>query len=278
LDASALQGLQAFEAGLEAHGGEALLRIGGAPAAFARPVGRGWALYLNALMDGYPELRKAGYGGSAVRGLLSALLERLEVRPSVVVRDARGQAVGPLRVARYRFGDSDVVGLLLEPVDLDAAHGRDGVTVYDDTRLGRVAAREVEVHLPRAGNVVDTRTGRLLARSDRVRTSLVAGEALVLAVSQERPVPGVRGPSTAAPGDHVGFSVSSEAPSRRLVRCHVHGPDGKRVPWYERNLLVEGGEASLVVPTALDDPTGRYRIQVEDVLAGTAAETALEVR
>jgi hypothetical protein len=67
-------------------------------------------------------------------------------------------------------------------------------------------------------------------------------------------------------------------PGRRLVRGHVFGPDGDFLDEYARNLVLDGGEGTFVLPTALNERAGRYRVTVTDVLNGATAETAVELR
>jgi hypothetical protein len=278
LDAAAVQGFQAFEPGIVAKGSNPLLKVGDTPAVLVRPVGKGFAVYLNALMDHYPQSRKKSYGGREVRVVLAKVLAHLGVQPAVEVRAPLGASLGPTRIARYRLGDAEVVGVLPDPIDLDAVHGRDGVVVYDDSRLGKVARQEIEIRLPRVAEVANVRTGEALGRTDRVKATAVAGEALVLALAPARPTLVLRGPSTAARGDHVRFSLTLSRPDRRVVRCHVRGAEGALIPEYARNLLVEGGTASLVVPTALDDGAGRYFIRCLDLLGGASADASMELQ
>jgi hypothetical protein len=69
----------------------------------------------------------------------------------------------------------------------------------------------------------------------------------------------------------VVFTVRT-GPGRHLVRCHVLGPDGRPRPEYAANLLVEDGASRFVLPSALSDPEGEYRIDATDVLTGARAE------
>jgi hypothetical protein len=240
---------------------------------------KGWALYLNALFDGYPLLRKERFKGAGHRGLVSALLAHAGIRPAVSLKDGHGRGVGPVRISRYRLGQTEIVGVLPEPVDIEEIHGRDGVRIYDDSKLGTVVAEQVEIRLPRPGDVVNVRTGEFLGHADRLRTSIVAGDALVLAVGPARPTVALSGPPAARAGDHARFAIRLEpATPRRVLRCHVFGPDGAFLPLYSRNLLVDGESADFVLPTALDDPPGSYRLKVTDILGGGAAEAAMDLR
>ncbi len=278
LESGELQGLSGWESGIVAKGSAPLLRIGATPAVFVRRVGRGWTVYLNVLLDRYPSLRANAYGGEAYRTLLKAVLGHLGVHPTVELADGKGRPVGPARIARYRLGGADVVAVLLEPIEVEKAYGRDGVTVYDDSSLGKVVRREIEVRLPRAGGVTNVRTGESLGRTDRVKLPVVAGDALFLAVGSPRGTLDVEGPATARPGERPRFSLRSSAPGQRLVRAQVFGPDGTSVPEYARTLLVAGERATFVLPLALDDPPGKYRLRFADVLSGDSVEAGLEAR
>jgi hypothetical protein len=85
-------------------------------------------------------------------------------------------------------------------------------------------------------------------------------------------------PQTAEPGAHPRFEVTSREGGKRLVRAHVFGPDGVFRPEFARNLLLDGSTAAFVLPLALDDAIGGYRVTVEDLLSGARAEAALTVR
>jgi hypothetical protein len=62
------------------------------------------------------------------------------------------------------------------------------------------------------------------------------------------------------------------------VRCHVLSPDGAFLPEYARNVIVEGGAGRFVLPSALNDPAGEYRVQVTDVLDGSRAEARIALK
>jgi Beta-galactosidase trimerisation domain len=280
LDAAALGGLALLETDVTPRGGSRpLATLGATPAVFARPVGKGWALYLDIPFDRYAQLRKEHFGGGGHRALLGGVLRHLGIGAAVTVQDGRGQGVGPMRVARYRLDDAEIVAVLAEPVAVEEIHGRDGVRVYDDSKLGPVVEQQVEIRLPRVGDVVNVRTGEYYGHTDRVRTSVVAGNALVLSVVPSRPTVALSGPSSGARGDHVTLALRIEGSAgKRLVRCQVFGPDGAFEPLYSRNVLAQGGTGEFVLPTALDDAPGRYRVKATDVVGGGTAEAQVEMR
>ena len=273
LQAASLAGLSALEADLRPAGSDVLQRVGPAPAVFTRRVGRGWAVYLNVPFDRYPGERAKDYGGGASRALLRGVLGHLGIRPAVEVTDGAGQPLGRTRVARYRFGGRDLVAVLEENVDVATVYGRDGVTLFEDSKLGRVERHEVVVRLPRTGTITNVRTGEDLGRGGSVKVSLTPGDALVLAVGE---APGPLSASSPAPahrGGLVKVVLAAEGKGRHLVRCHVFDPGGRFLPEYATSVVFEG-EGACTVPTAVSDPAGRYRITATDVVTGAKAEAA----
>jgi hypothetical protein len=271
LQATATGGLEALEPSLRAAGGRPLARVGGADLAVLNRVGRGRAVYLNALLD------HDGAPRDAWRGILRAVLSDAGVRPAVSLTDPAGRPVTRVRVARYRFADHEVLALLSGHLDVRASFGRDGVTVYEDADKGQVVRHEVEVRLPRLAHVTNARTGEALGETDRLRTALTAGDALVLGLGPPRSPVALEGPDRANRGEPVGFVAALGAPARRLLRWHVHGPGGALRPEYAQVTVVDGGQATFVLPTALNDPAGEYRVRVTDVLTGASSQRTLRV-
>jgi hypothetical protein len=280
-----ISGMTALEAEVRAAGGKALLRVGGADVAIANRVAKGWAIYLNALLDGDAEARRPasddddpeGDPGTAWRTLMRTVLAHVGVKPAVAVTDRGGRPLSKLKVTRYRFGEYDVVALLNRDLDVKASFGTDGVTVYDDARLGKVARKEVAVNLRRSTHVTNARTGEALGRTDRLRTSLTAGDALILTLGPECPVLRLSGPPETARGEVANFTASFSTGGKRLTRWLVFGPDGAFHAEYSRTEASEGAETAFALPSALNDPPGVYRLQVTDVLSGATAETALRL-
>jgi hypothetical protein len=240
-------------------------------------VGKGTAVYLNTLLDrreGERAGRRAAPGG---RALVRAVLAHAGVRPAISVADPGGRPVSNVRIARYRFGDHEVVALLSGDLDARTSFSRDGVTVYEDAALGRLVRHEVDVALPRAAHVTNARTGASLGEASRLRTTLTAGDALVLTLGPERTPLLLEGPPTAKRGEAVVFAASGPTGSRRLLRWHVTGPDGAFRPEYAQVTVENGRTATFTLPSALNDPAGEYRVRVADVLTGAWAETTVRL-
>ena len=271
LRAGDLVGLEALDAALRAKQGSPLLHVGETDLAIVNRVGNGRAVYLNALLN------QKGAPRDAWTAVVRAVLTDAGVRPMVLVTDLAGKPVTRVRVARYRFGAHEIVALLSGQLDVETSFGRDGVTVYEDAEQGRVVRREVNVTLPRVAYVTNARTGEALGETARLRTTLAAGDALVLALGPERTPLRFDGPVRAKLGEAPVFTTSASAGARRLLRWHVIGPDGALRPEYSQVTVEQGPEAMFVLPSALSDPAGEYRVRVTDVLSGASAEASLRL-
>jgi len=275
LKAGDLVGLEALEPSVTAGAGPSLARVSRADLAIVNRVGRGTTVYLNALLDrkeGERRDRRAAPGWSA---LVRAVLSKAGVRPAVAITDPAGRPVPNVRIARYRFGAHEVVALLSGDLDIRTSFSRDGVTVYEDAALGRLVQHEVDVTLPRPAHVTNARTGEALGETSRLRTTLTAGDAVVLALGPRRSPLRLDGPAQARRGEAVAFTASAGGGARALLRWHVIGPDGAFRPEYAQVMIEEGATATFTLPSALNDPAGEYHLRVADVVTGAAAEATV---
>ena len=160
-----------------------LVKVGKTDAVVARQKGKGWAIYLNTLFDKYPRLRANKFGGEQYRSLVARLLDRAGVKTSVQLLTSSGSQLTQAQVARYRFGDAEIVTVVKDNLGAAGVVGQDGVTTYNDATLGQVAKQEIVVKLPKKFFVTDVRTGKKLGYTDTVHTSLVVGDAAVLSLS-----------------------------------------------------------------------------------------------
>ena len=283
LSAEALQGIEAVEP-ITATTGQALLRVGDTDAVIVRRVGRGWGVYLNVCPDRYGRRRRRPGddsqlpdAGPAYRALIGSVLGRLGVQPAARVLDASGQPLTGAQVVRYRLGGSEAVAVLTEMVGARSLEGRDGVTVYRDERLGEVARQELTVRLPQPYHVTDARTGENLGYTDMVTRSVLVGDALVLGLSWSPRQIAVTGPGAGRLGEHPEFAIKLSSPGKTVVRCHIFGPDGRLLPGYARNVVIEGDSGAVVFPSAVSDPPGEYMVRVTDVITGAASTTRIRM-
>jgi len=273
LEDTVLQKLEAVEREVEADAGKALVRIGDIDAVIARQVGKGWALYLNVLLDRYPDSRSKGYGGTAERSLLRALLHHLDVRPAIEVLTAEGKPLGQAQIARYSLGQTEALAIVKENVSPEGVAGRDGVTVYNDANLGRLVREDITIRLPRKAWVSNIITGEQIGETDAIRTSITTGAALLFGLTPSQVSISLAGPSSGKRGDPLTFEIKTTPGGKHLVRCHLYAPDGSFMSVYADNLLIEGADGKVTIPTAYDDASGTYTLHATDIVSGAATST-----
>ena len=272
LAAKELSGMTTAESDIKAASGKSLIRIGETDAVITHHIGRGSTIYLNTLFDKYPKLRAEKFGGANDRALVDTLLEHAGVRPSVQVLSTDGKRLTQAQVARYRFGDAEILTVVKDNVAVAGIVGRDGVTIYNDAALGQIARQEIIIKLPNKYYVTDVRSGKRLGYTDVVHSSVVVGDAAVLSLSPAENKLTLNGPASSARGEHVAFTISSSAAGPRLIRCHVFGPDGAMLQVYARTLLMNDKASTFVLPSALNDIAGSYTLRITDVVTGAASE------
>jgi len=278
LDAKNLGGLVSAEPYIKPTDGIPLARIGTTDAIISRRLGKGWTIYLNTVFDKYPKLRAEKFGGANYRALVNTLLDRAGVRSAIDVLSADGKRLTQAQVARYRFGDAEILTIVKDNVAVAGIVGRDGVTTYNDAALGQIARQEITIKLPKKYYVTDVRSGKRLGYTDLVRSSVLVGDAAVLSLSQAENKLTLDGPAASERGEHVVFALSSTTPGPRLIRCHVFGPDGLMMPVYARTLLVNDKASTFVLPSALNDLAGRYTIRATDVVTGATDERKITLK
>ena len=274
----ALTGIRIAEPELTASGGTTLVQVGKGEAAIVNSVGKGWTIYLNTTWDQYPKQRANNFGGVAYRELARAILEKAGVHPSIQVLTPDGHPISQAQIARYKFENSEILAIVKDNVGLKGVVGRDGVTTYNDAKLGQVGKQELTIKLPEKMFVADVRSGKQFGYTDVVRTSILIGDALVLGLSKTENLIKLNGANSAQPGNHIRFELVSGTNATRLVRCHVFGPEGSLLPTYSGNVLLRSGSGSFVLPFALNDAPGKYVIKATDVVSGATIEKTIELR
>jgi hypothetical protein len=270
--------LRVAEPDLKPSTGATLINVGPGQAAIVNSLGKGRTFYLNTIWDQYPKQRANNFGGAVYRELARAVLDKAGIRPVIEVLSPDGHQVSQAQIARYQFGDSEVLAIVKENVELKGTVGRDGVTTYNDAKLGPVAKQDLVIKLPAKMYVVDIRTGKQFGYTDEVRTSILIGDAIVLALSPVEKQIRLDSVSSATQGEHVRLNLASTSSSGNLIRCHVFGPDGTRLAMYSSNVLLEQGRGSFVLPFALNDAKGKYLVRATDVTSGVTVEKTIELR
>jgi len=74
------------------------------------------------------------------------------------------------------------------------------------------------------------------------------------------------------------FAVKSgEDAGLRVVRVTVTGPDGKFVYRLEKNVKTPDGSGTITMPFALNDPVGKYTVDLQEIAAGLTNQVTFTV-
>lgn len=228
--------------------------LGGAPLWFTNSYHQGRAAYLGcSLFADYLSGRRADR--LRMEEAFAVLLQSLDVAPRAWVVDAAGGRVELCQFRARSFGTTELVVLLRDYRDVAPeidgelrfgaeAHTYDldnGVYIgYGDRLKLRISSYTFRAfaRLPYQVQDIDVR----VAGRPRLRDSLTIVAALTVADGQ--------------PGSH-------------RLRLDVLASDGRPLRYLSREVLAECGSATFIVPSAFNDPPGRWTIVVTDVTTGT---------
>jgi hypothetical protein len=276
--ANEINGLIPAEPYIKATTGTPLARVVNTDTVIAHRLGSGWVIYLNTFFDKYPKLRANEFGGSQYRALVDRLLDHAGLRPAFQILSSNGARITQAQVARYSFGNAEILAIVKDNVAVSGLVGRDGVTIYNDATLGQVARQQITIKLPKKAYVTDVRTGKGLGFTDVVHTSIVVGDAAIFGFSPSENQLTLSGSTISSRGEPVALSVSSSGTGPKLVRCHVLAPNGSMLPIYARNLLIKNSAGTFVFPSAFNDAIGTYTVVATDVVTGTSSQAKITLR
>jgi hypothetical protein len=200
---------------------------------------------------------------ATLRQQLAQLLARSGLTPAVALASPEGARPADISTFVFTNGGTTIIALQRDADDPTAPGGH------------------VRVTLPRPSFVYDLRARKDLGQIAALDVPLDAIEPTLLSITPIQPLPlRLDGPGRAALGRTIAFRIGTADNSPRSAAVYhaaVTGPDGKAIPHYGGNLIAAKGEASLRIPIAVNDPVGRWKIELRDVADGRTAETTLEV-
>jgi len=242
-----------------------------------RSFGKGKAVYLNADVLDYARDRLVGKG-EEVHQLMGRVLRESGVQPAFAVTDLAGHSLVGVATHVYRNGGVSIVGLLnnLEhrARDFDRPPDVSANKPFEESRT-------VVLTLPSESYVYDLRNAKDLGKKRQLPLVLDPYEPVLFAVSaQPFPTLKVLAPARLGRGEtgRIGLSFSGTA----LATVHVfhveaEDPTGKVIPHYSGNLLAPEGRAEKLLPLAVNDSAGTWKIRVKDVLSGQTEVASVEV-
>jgi len=246
------------------HGARARGGAGEAPILVINEVGKGRTILLNFSVACYGPARD-DERAEPLWALFKGLLAMANVKPRVAVRTAKG-------------------GLR----KCEAAFFRDGAVEYLGFLKYRCAAAEppqdAEVILDAKAHTYDVRTGEYLGQVARFPATFEIERGrlyarlpyLVEAISVAPAKPTVRA------GEALGVALALKATSAKTGRHWFHvrvfGPDKVERRHYVQNVAVVDGKGQALIPLALNDPVGIWRVTARDVATRLRAEATFAVQ
>jgi hypothetical protein len=127
-------------------------------------------------------------------------------------------------------------------------------------------------------SVDDLRARQLLGNTDRPELELGPVEPALLSLSKPIAPPSIAGPRRAHLGEIAEFHIRSNSPAEQgVIHLDVTDPEGGTAAHYFENLVVDGGETTKVLPFALSDKTGVWKLRATDLPSGGTATAELQV-
>jgi hypothetical protein len=235
--------------------------VGGAPLWFQSSYQQGQAAYLGcSVFADY--LRMGRDRRLPVEAAFAALLQNLGVTPRAQIYDATGQRVGLCQL-RVRSAGSTELAVLL----------RDYAVLYDPI----VPEIDGELRFSSFAHTYDLDNGVYLGYGDRLKLRLGAYTFRAFARLPYRVQSlGVQVVGNARLGDPIAVQASlnlaAGQPGRHHFRLDV-AANGRPLRYLAREVSADCGAVTFTVPTALNDPTGPWTIQVTDVNTGIQGKT-----
>ena len=235
------------------------------PVLIAATAGDGTSLLTNFELAFYVTERRLGQAPERRwRGLLLAALGKAGVQPGVSIVH-EGDTLPHAEVVRYLDGQG-------RPVLIGVLNGL----------LPGMAERRVELtfHGVPAGRICAVRSQQMLGIAPTIATVLKPGEPKLFAVlpasaggeaAAARMVTVQAGQSVNIPFAFAGLSMP------QAVRYEVTDATGRSRPEYSGVIVAPAGQGEIMVPLAVNDPKGDWRVEFTHVLTGAEARATLRV-
>lgn len=254
-------------------GTRVLASMGNSPAIIVNGYGKGQSIFLNMSMGLYEKLRSQGEE-KLFRDIIVWCIRSSRINePLVRIYDTEGNSTPFVSTTFFRDGENIYIGVLMDPAADMVLQGRQD----------KVIMRMKQTVTP--PNVYDVKNRTFLGVTTEVPIKLSPGRSELFALMPYR----VRNidikvqPSVVKVGKRVGYTVTiipqnvKAALGRHVVRIKVIGPDGKERPYFSDTCEAINGKFESSLHIALNEPDGRWILNVRDVATGKETERAFMV-
>ncbi len=245
------------DGGVQAAGASAAGLAGETPLLLTNQFGQGRAVLLNMAMASFPSRPETDATAELAGRLFRQTLG--EVAPALELTGPRGRHLRNVEITRWMNGPVQIVSVF-------AHAGTEG---------------NATVTLPDARYVYDLKRGADLGRKSAFRIALTPSRAQFFALSPGplEPVTLSLGAEAVAPGEVQRVEVASAMRAgQQAVKIQVTLPDGSAADWVDAVIVTDRRGATVDVPVALNDPTGKWTLSATDLYTGKTATAQFSVR
>lgn len=249
-----------FEEGLEADSGAAVgghVEISQAPGFIEKRLGKGRTMLINAVNTTY-------FQDADERDLKvwQALMNESGIKPEVRVC-SEGMPLNCYDVNLFKGEGVTLAGIIRSP------------------RFGAVNPLEADVTFEQEGELYDVINGKYLGKGKSARMELLpAKPALVAQVGQKVTGVKVKADAKVKRGDllTLDITVNPAGSFDTVLRMEVFRPDGELDEALTGNLTAQAGRYAGVLPLALNDPKGTWKIKVREVVSHATTQATFRLQ
>lgn len=244
----------------------ALATVNGKPAVFVNQRGKGKTIYLNFLLNQYPNLRTAPSENNKFLKLLDTLFTSCNIKHNLAtVTQTTGAPAQQYRMFNFQSGCTKYLALIRH---MD----------------GHLNKEELKINLNRKYHVYDVRNHKYLGYKKEFCLSLPVSASAFFALEPEKieNVTIETNRQNATGGSEINYSVKVNSGQntvpQRVVKVEVYSPSGSLMNHYSRNIFSSTGKITGKIQTALNDHTGKWKIKATDVASGISNTTCFELK
>ncbi|MCM8758830.1 MAG: beta-galactosidase, partial [Candidatus Omnitrophica bacterium] len=249
--------------------GQAKGNAEGTPVFIVNSFGKGKAILLNFTTNEYASVKGALEKGKLEKNRESLILRNFFDVLWTYAGNSKKIQVNPeipgLVMYRYRSGNNLFLGIIQEVDDSIAEKQFDA-----------------ELVLPGLYNVYDTREGKFLGYTNKVRTAFIPIKPKVFSLLPYR-VTGINlnVPSVVNKGESLLYNaeiVATSNPGFHVFRISLISPSGEEMSYYTKNVATKNGKIQDIIHLALNEAVGLWKIRIKDVVTGVSTEKTFGIK
>lgn len=200
-----------------------------------------------------------------MKDILDKLIDMAGVKPAITWDLIGGKSDKPVEISVFKLDNAYYAMLMAD---------KEGVAVEDEQDFPLILNCKDEAY------IYDVRQKKYFGKCQKLNTVLHSSTAQLLAFLPYQ-VGKLIGNAEIVESSgirelHVDGELldSNKSPvsGKHVIVANVFGPDGKERKYYKTETFTKDGRFQINVPLALNDPKGRWRVKLEDVVSGASLE------